>query len=151
MAKLFAAVILLFVVSAVWLHTSNLFPRAATTPPINVMDYGATGNGTTDDTAAINSAIAALQPGDTLSFPCGTYLTTSQLTINTSNVTVDGGSCAIIRNTASGTIMVIGVSGNSIPNVGPVVALSTTANELDTSFTTASILGAAPGDYVALL
>jgi len=151
MTKLFTAIVLLLIGAAVWLHTSNLFPRAATTPPINVMNYGATGNGTSDDTAAINSAISALRPGDTLSFPCGTYLTTSQLTINTSNVTVDGGSCAIIRNTASGTIMVIGVSGNSIPNVGPVVALSTTANELDTSFTTVSILGAAPGDYVALL
>src|SRR6266481_7257567 len=151
MTKLFTAIVLLLIGAAVWLHTSNLFPRAATTPPINVMNYGATGNGTSDDTAAINSAISALRPGDTLSFPCGTYLTTSQLTINTSNVTVDGGSCAIIRNTASGTIMVIGVSGNSIPNVGPAVPLSTTANELDTSFTTVSILGAAPGDYVALL
>jgi hypothetical protein len=151
MAKLFAAAVLLFIGAAVWLSTSNLFPRADTTPPINVMNYGATGNGTTDDTAAINSAISALRPGDTLLFPCGTYLTTSQLIINTSNVTVDGGSCAIIRNTASGTIMVIGASGNSIPNVGPAVALSTNANELDTSFTTVSTLGATPGDYVALL
>ena len=151
MTKLLTAVVLLLVGATVWLRTSNLFPRAAPTSPINVMNYGATGNGTTDDTAAINSAISALRPGDTLSFPCGTYLTTSQLTINTSNVTVDGGSCAIIRNTAAGTIMVIGASGNSIPNLGPAVALSTTANELDTSFATVTILGAAPGDYVALL
>src|SRR6266436_4579013 len=110
MAKLFAAVILLFVVSAVWLHTSNLFPRASTTPPINVMDYGATGNGTTDDTAAIKNAIAALTSGNTLLFPCGTYLTMAQLNINISQVTVDGGSCATIHNTASGTVMVIGGS-----------------------------------------
>ncbi len=151
MAKLFIAVVLLFVGAAVWLGAPYLFPRAATAPPINVMNYGATGNGTTDDTAAINSAISALRPGDTLSFPCGTYLTTSQLTINTSNVTVDGGSCAIIRNTGSGTVMAMGASGSTDPNVGPAVPLSTTANELDTNFTTVSILGAAPGDYVALL
>ncbi len=150
MAKVFAAAILLFVVSAVWLHTSNLFPRAATTPPINVMDYGATGNGTTDDTAAINSAIAALQPGDTLSFPCGTYLTTSQLTLQTSGVTVDGGGCATIRNTASGIVMVIGASGNTIPNIGPAIPLSAIANELDTGFATVSALGVVAGDYVAL-
>ncbi len=30
---------------------------------INVLNYGATGNGSTDDTGAINNAIAALQPG----------------------------------------------------------------------------------------
>ena len=151
MAKLFAAVILLFVVSAVWLHTSNLFPRASTTPPINVMDYGATGNGTTDDTAAINNAIAALTSGSTLLFPCGTYLTMAQLNINTSNVTVDGGSCATIHNTASGTVMVFGASGNTIPNVGPAIPLSAAANELDTTFATVSTLDVVPGDYVALL
>jgi len=149
MAKLFAAVVLLFIVSAVWLHTSNLFPFTATTAPINVMDYGAMGNGTADDTAAINNAIAALTSGSTLLFPCGTYLTTTQLTINTSNVTVDGGSCATIRNTAFGTIMVIGPSSGN-PDYGPAVALSATANELATSFTTASSLGVAVGDYVRI-
>src|SRR6267142_653491 len=148
MAKLFTAIVLLLVGATIWLRTSNLFPRAATTPPINVMNYGATGNGTTDDTAAIMSAISALGPGDTLLFPCGTYLTSSQLTINTSNVTVDGGSCAIIRNTASGTIMLIGTSGNGNPNYGPAVALSATANELSTSFTTVSNLGVTAGDYI---
>src|SRR6267142_4660487 len=148
MAKLSIALVFLLVGAAVWLCTSNLFPRATTTPPINVMNYGASGNGTTDDTAAIMSAISALGPGDTLLFPCGTYLTSSQLTINTSNVTVDGGSCAIIRNTASGTIMLIGTSGNGNPNYGPAVALSATANELSTSFTTVSNLGVTAGDYI---
>jgi hypothetical protein len=71
-----------------------------------------------------------------------------QLTINTSNVTVDGGSCATIRNTASGTtIMAIGRSSGN-PNYGLPVALSATANELATSFTTVSSLGVAAGEYV---
>jgi large repetitive protein len=117
---------------------------------VNVQNYGATGNGTTDDTAAINSAIAALTSGATLLFPCGTYLISSQLSINVSNVTIDGGSCAIIHNTASGTVMVMGGSGNGNPNYGPAVALGATANELDTSFTTVSSLGVAAGDYVRL-
>src|SRR5882672_12495580 len=149
MAKPFIAIVLLLVGVTVWLRTSNLFPRAATTPPINVINYGATGNGTTDDTAAINSAISALRPGDTLSFPCGTYLTTAQLTINTSNVTVDGGSCATIRNIAFGTIMVTGPSSGN-PDFGPAVALSATANELATNFTTVSSLGVAAEDYVRI-
>ena len=44
---------------------------------------GATGNGSTNDTAAINTCIGQLQPGDTLLFPCtvnSTYLISSQLT-----------------------------------------------------------------------
>jgi hypothetical protein len=117
---------------------------------VNVKNFGATGNGSTNDTAAINSAIAALTPGATLLFPCGTYLTTSQLTLSLSNITIDGSSCATIHNTNSGTIMVIGGSGNGNPNYGSSVALSATANELSTSFTTVSGLGVNPGDYVLL-
>ena len=120
---------------------------------INVLNYGATGNGSTDDTAAVNSAIAALQPGDTLLFPCtssSTYLLSSQLTLNISNITIDGSSCAILHNTSSGTIMVIGGSGNGNPNYGPAIALNATANELATTFSTVSSLGVAPGDYLLL-
>ncbi len=142
MKKLFSAVVLLFVVWMIWAQDI--------TATVNVKNYGATGNGSTDDTAAINNAIAALTRGATLLFPCGNYLVTSQLTINVSNITVDGSSCAVIRNTASGTVMVIGAGGNVSPNYGPAVALSATANELDTSFTTVSSLGVTAGDYVRL-
>src|SRR5205807_901587 len=69
----------------------------------DVTTFGAVGNGSHDDTAAIRSAISALTPGDTLLFPCGTYLITSGLNINVSNITVDGSSCAAIHDTASGT------------------------------------------------
>ena len=41
---------------------------------VSVMDFGATGNGTTDDTAAIAAAIAAAPSGGTVFYPCGTYL-----------------------------------------------------------------------------
>ena len=44
--------------------------------------YNATGNGTTDDTAAINSAIsAAASAGTSVYFPAGTYLTSSCITV----------------------------------------------------------------------
>src|SRR4029077_17761479 len=110
-------------------------------PTINVMNFGATGNGTTNDTTAIKKAITALSSGATLLFPCGTYLTTSQVTVNISNVTLDDSSCATIHDTGSGAIIVIGGSGNGNANLGAAVALSATANELDTSFTTVSSLG----------
>lgn len=55
--------------------------------PINVFDYGATGNGSTDDSAAIQAAIdaaAALNPElPSIYFPAGTYIVNS--TINVEN------------------------------------------------------------------
>lgn len=55
-----------------------------TTPAwVSVKSYGATGNGTTDDTAAINNAINAVGAagGGVVYFPQGTYLTSGTLTI----------------------------------------------------------------------
>jgi hypothetical protein len=46
--------------------------------PLNVKDFGAVGNGTTDDTAALTAAAAALQSNQTLYFPNGTYLISYQ-------------------------------------------------------------------------
>ena len=55
------------------------FPlSAAELKPINVRDFGAKGDGTTDDTAAINAAIVAAQnqgPGAIVSLPSGRYKT----------------------------------------------------------------------------
>jgi hypothetical protein len=50
---------------------------------INVKAYGATGNGFTDDTVAINKAIAAISSSKTiLYFPAGTYIVSSTLTLD---------------------------------------------------------------------
>ena len=43
---------------------------------ISVKDFGAAGDGSADDTAEINAAIAALNAGQTLYFPDGTYKVT---------------------------------------------------------------------------
>ena len=63
------------------------------TPPansINVKDYGATGNGTTDDTKAINKAFAAaLAAGKTAYIPAGTYIVYSPFTFP-ANITISG-------------------------------------------------------------
>jgi hypothetical protein len=57
----------------------------------DVKAYGALGDGTTDDTAAINSAIAAAlaAPGGRVWFPSGIYATSSSIEIP-ENVTIEG-------------------------------------------------------------
>lgn len=51
---------------------------------LSVKDYGATGNGVTNDTAAVNAAITAAVNGDTIYFPAGKYRIFSALLINKS-------------------------------------------------------------------
>lgn len=59
----------------------------------NVKDYGAVGNGSTDDTAAIQAAItAAGVGGGTVWLPAGEYLVTSTLLMNKSGVNLRGDS-----------------------------------------------------------
>jgi hypothetical protein len=56
---------------------------------INVLNYNAVGDGVTDDTAAITAAITAVNNGQILFFPSGTYLVSSGFTIP-KNVTLLG-------------------------------------------------------------
>lgn len=86
-------------------------PPSAVFPYIDVKkDYGAVGDGSTDDRAAIKSAIAALVSagGGELFFPPGTYKVTRDgstawcLDLNASNVTVRGIKGQSILQTAAG-------------------------------------------------
>lgn len=71
---------------------------------LNVKDFGATGNGSTDDTAAEQAAItAACVSGGTVYWPPGTFKT-SALTISCSNIALRGaGVSSTIITTASTT------------------------------------------------
>jgi hypothetical protein len=53
--------------------------------PVNVLDFGAVGNNTADDTAAIQAAINAVVAagGGSVYFPTGTYKLTDALVVNT--------------------------------------------------------------------
>jgi len=58
---------------------------------VSVKQYGATGNGTTDDTAAINNAITAARASNVqLLFPSGTYLVSGTLDFSSLNVNGSG-------------------------------------------------------------
>ena len=52
-------------------------------PYVDVRAYGAKGDGTTDDTAAIQAAISAVPNGGRVLFPYGTYLCASQVVSGT--------------------------------------------------------------------
>lgn len=71
-----------------------------TTPTwFSVKTYGATGNGVTDDTAAINNAIAAASGGGVVYFPAGTYSTSATLSILNDGVRLlgDGKNATVIK------------------------------------------------------
>lgn len=73
--------------------------------PLNVRDYGAVGNGATDDSAALNAAATALQSGQSLYFPAGTYIvnTACVLVRGKSNIAIFGdGASSILRPTNQG-------------------------------------------------
>lgn len=78
----------------------------------NVKQYGAAGNGTTDDTTAINAAItAANATGGVVFLPPGTYKISSPLNLSTANVSLKGaGASSIIQPSAS-------FAGSNIVNI----------------------------------
>jgi hypothetical protein len=107
-----------------------------TSPYYNVRDYGATGNGTTDDTIPILETIAAASPsasptGDTVFFPAGKYLVSRSLVIpdgltfqgagwNTpgSQVNVFAGSWICVEAGADFSPVTIAGGGGAVRNLG---------------------------------
>jgi hypothetical protein len=78
----------------------------------NVMEYGAIGNGATDDTAAIAATFVAAAAGGRVFFPLGTYLISSSIVINNlQNLDVVGMAGSTIKTNSS--IVMIQVRGNS--------------------------------------
>jgi hypothetical protein len=59
-------------------------------PFINVADFGTSGNGTTDDTDALQAAIDTATTGGTVWFPSGTYLITRPLVVSHGRTMLDG-------------------------------------------------------------
>ena len=78
-------------------------------PVHNVKAFGATGDGTTDDTIAIRNAVAE---GGVVYFPPGTYLTSSTITI-TSPTTMLGFGVAVLKCTVSANV----INANAAINV----------------------------------
>src|ERR1700730_5884187 len=142
----FAPVVFLFVLC------SGVAQRSINLVTINVQNYGATGNGVTDDTVAINLGIAAIPAtGAILYFPCGSYVVSNSLTkIVTSNVTVTGPStdCVTLKASGSGSFVVLQMGSG--PGLSPSVNLNapTTSSTFTVTSGGLAALGITPGTYV---
>jgi len=90
---------------------ANWFTVATTGSFINVKYFGATGDGTTDDTASIQAAIAACNTADILYFPRGNYYVSAELTI-TKNLWVRGdGTCTQVYQSADASLFSFTAAG----------------------------------------
>jgi hypothetical protein len=92
----------------------------------NVIDYGATGDGVTDDSTAIQRAIdtAEAEGAGEIFFPVGTYLIGTGLTVEDVDLRVRGmGRGSILKAVSGITMMTIGPSSGSLTaNAGNVVS-----------------------------
>lgn len=118
---------------------------------VNVVDYGATGDGATDDTNAIMQALEVVRvAGGTLFFPYNagncTYLTRKGLVLE-SNMCVDADRGAILKNASA---VLPDAAGN--PATGSCAVTTITANlaQGGHSCTVASTVGLAVGQEITI-
>ena len=90
--------------STTWLASGATAHGAAATPVFNVQNYGAKGDGSTNDAAAINKAIKAANAasgGGIVEFPADTYLVGSSIHL-LSNVTLQLDKGSTLKGASSG-------------------------------------------------
>jgi hypothetical protein len=98
--------------------TFTITAPPATSGVRNVRNYGATGNGSTDDTAAIQKALDAAVSGDSIYFPTGTYHISGSVDVHTSNVRVYGdGAASVIKGDTTQTDLVVVYNSGSMSGV----------------------------------
>ena len=85
---------------------------------VSVKDFGAVGDGTTDDTTAINNAIAAIASpaGGTVYFPSGNYKITSTITWSNKPLTLSGDASGFQLGTGTQITVASGVTGFTVQN-----------------------------------
>jgi hypothetical protein len=85
---------------------------------VNVKDFGAVGDGVTDDTAAIQAAIVATTTGKALFFPSGTYTFSTQLVFNQNYIGIigQGSTTTFLKYTGANTTNDLIVVGDGVLN-----------------------------------
>ena len=110
---------------------------------INVRDYGATGNGSTDDSTAIAAAFAAMTSDSTLYFPAGVYLTSAQFSppASLTHITIKGDGWASVLSSNTPQIAI-----TSITKVGTTATVTTSVAHGQSGTQNFQIAGATGGD-----
>jgi parallel beta-helix repeat protein len=80
---------------------------------VSVKDFGAVGDGVTNDTTAIQAALNAVTSGGGVYFPAGTYLITSGLTVSTNTIRLYGDAAYL-----NGTMLKAGAPSFDILTIG---------------------------------
>ena len=91
---------------------------------VSVKDFGAVGDGVTDDTAAIQAAVTS---NKSVSFPAGTYLISNMIALTSNNFVLQGVKGKSILK-ASGNNAIIGPSGDSVAEYGEIYGLIFTSS-----------------------
>ena len=116
---------------------------------VDVKQFGAMGDGITDDTTSIQDAISSIAAtGGTLVFPVGTYKITSEITQtfpNDVNFKMLGYGAIIDGSTSSGTYLFTLQGQQSTSSL-----LSASPNKMDTSISTTTSIGAVANDFIML-
>jgi hypothetical protein len=113
---------------------------------VNVKDFGAKGDGVTDDTPAFNAAITAANSGTAVLIPVGTYLIRSGLQITKSIVLRGEGynNSRIKYNGSGNCISIVRWPSNNWINI------SNGYNKDSNSLTVSSTSGLSIGDYIEI-
>lgn len=83
----------------------------------NVRQFGARGNGTSDDTAALAAAITAAGANGTVALPFGTYLVAGTLTLSTGQTLIGIGGRPTILRGAAGTLIDASAAQTTLQNL----------------------------------
>jgi hypothetical protein len=84
---------------------------------LSVKEFGATGDGVTDDTAAIQAAINSLTAGGIVYLPGATYIVSSTLNIPVSNVKMMGSGNATVIKAADSSNYVVMILANALNGI----------------------------------
>lgn len=114
---------------------------------VNVRDYGAVGDGVTDDTAAIQAALLAVKEGGKVLIPGGMYVVSQKILLRKSlHISGDGATikCSLPLDSTDA------VFDFQFKNRIIDTALTANVSKGQTSLSVANTIGVSEGDYVVL-
>lgn len=109
---------------AALIEAPTALPTQSATPGATPEDFGAVGDGRSDDTEALQAAVAALAPGETLTLPAGKVYRHSQvLTVATPDITLAGTGTLLATDEEQSAVY---LAADGITVDGPTFAMADT-------------------------